>query len=123
MNEELRQVAEAVKDPASYHWLTYLWVVVMSGWGGLVRFLNAMKGSRTSAREAFWNLFAGLCTSTFVGVITFYACELANFDKLATAICICITGHMGSAAINVIQSGVVARLRAAWVAAFEVPKE
>ena len=121
MNEELRQVADAARDPGSYNWLTYLWVATMSGWGGLVRFLNTMQDQK-SWRRAFFNLFVVLATSTFVGVLTFYACELSGFDKLTTAICVAITGHLGVEALNALKSGVLARLRAAWVAAVTPPE-
>lgn len=123
MNEEARQLAEgAASDPWAIHWLTYLWVCLISAWGGLVRFLNAMKGKNEPVGAIVFNLCAGLCTSCFVGVLTFYACELASFNKLTTAICVAITGHMGSEGIRMIQSGVITRIRAAWLAAFNPPK-
>lgn len=122
MNEELRQAADAAKDPAAYHWLTYLWVMLISGWGGLVRFLNSLRERRETMRSALLTLSAGLVTSTFVGVLTFWLCELANFQPLSTAICVAITGHMGAEALRLMQSGVISRLRAAWTAAFTPPK-
>lgn len=118
MNEELKQVADAARDPAAYHWLTYLWVLMISGWGGLVRFLNSMRDRNESTRAAVFTLIAGLATSTFVGVLTFWLCELAKFQPLSTAICVAITGHMGAEALRLLQNGVVTRIKAAWVAAF-----
>lgn len=118
MNEELRQAAEAAKSPDAYHWLTYLWVCVVSGWGGLVRFLNSLKSSKETVKQAIGTLITGLCTSTFVGVVTFWLCEMAKFEPLATAVCVAITGHAGAEALRWLQQGVVARLKAAWMAAF-----
>ena len=123
MNEEVRQAANAASDPWAIHWLTYAWVVLMAAWGGLVRFLNSMRRRKESLRDALFTLFSGLVTSVFVGVLTFYACEQANFEALNTAICVAITGYMGGEAIRLIQSGVVNRVRAAWLAAFTPPKE
>lgn len=117
MNEEVRQVADVAKDPASYHWLTYLWVCVVSGWGGLVRFLNSMRERKETIRQALLTLTIGLCTSTFVGVVTFWLCEMAKFAPLATAVCIAITGHAGAEALRALQNGVISRLKAAWAAA------
>ncbi len=122
MNEELKQVADAAKDPATYSWLTYLWVVLISGWGGLVRFMNSMRGSKETTREALLTLAAGLITSTFVGVLTFWLCELANFKPLSTAVYVAVTGHMGAEALRLIQSGVISRLKAGWQAASKPPK-
>lgn len=123
MNEEVRQAAEAAaRDPASYTWLTYSWVALMSAWGGLVRFLNSMRERNESVKSALVTLAIGLITSTFVGVLTFYACELGNFDKLTTAICIAITGHMGGEAIRLFRFGLITRLKAAWLAAFNPEK-
>lgn len=118
MNEEAQRIADVAKDPLSYHWLTYLWVAVISGWGGFVRFLNSMNDSRRDFKRSLLTLFAGLVTSVFVGVITFYACEIANFDKLTTAICVAITGHLGAEAIRMLQTTVMSRIKAAWIAAF-----
>lgn len=122
MSEETQRIADVAKDPLSYNWLTYLWVVVISGWGGFVRFINSMNDSRHDFRRSLLTLFAGLVTSVFVGVITFYACEVASFDKLTTAICVAITGHLGAEAIRVFRSSVVSRLKAAWIAAFNPPE-
>lgn len=121
MNEELRQAADAAKDPAAYHWLTYLWVMLISGWGGLVRFLNSLHKRRETIRSALLTLSAGLVTSTFVGVLTFWLCELANFQPLSTAICVAITGHMGAEALRLMQSGVISRAKAAWQATTNPP--
>lgn len=118
MNEEVRQVAEVAKSPDTYNWLTYLWVCVVSGWGGLVRFLNSMRNSKETVMQAVLTLVTGLCTSTFVGVVTFWLCEMANFQPLTTAVCVAITGHAGAEALRLVQQGVFARLKAAWGAAF-----
>lgn len=122
MNEEVRQAANAASDPWAIHWLTYAWVVLMAAWGGLVRFLNSMRRRKESLRDALFTLFSGLVTSVFVGVLTFYACESAGFEKLNTAICVAITGHMGAEGIRILQNGVLARIRAAWLAAFTPPR-
>lgn len=122
MNEEVRQVADAAKDPAAYHWLTYAWVVLISAWGGLVRFLNEMRARRENLRDSLITLFTGLFTSTFVGVITFYACEVARFEPLTTAICVALTGHMGAEAIRFFRMSILSRLKAVWTAIIAAPR-
>lgn len=112
MNEELKQVVEAAsKDPTGYGWMTYLWVCLIAGWGGLVRFLNAMRERKESFRDSLVTLMIGLVTSLFVGVLTFYACEIANFEKLTTALCVAGTGHLGAQAMQIIEKGVIFRLK------------
>ena len=112
MNEELKQVAEAIsKDPTGYSWMTYLWVCVIAAWGGLVRFLNTIRERKESFSAALFTLLSGLITSVFVGVLTFYACEIANFDKLTSAICIAVTGHLGAQAMQMIEQTVISRIK------------
>lgn len=112
MNEELKQAVEAVvKDPTGYGWMTYLWVCLIAAWGGLVRFLNSMRERKESFSDAMVTLVTGLVTSVFVGVLTFYACEIANVDKLTSAICIAVTGHLGAQAMQMIEKGVINRLK------------
>ncbi len=112
MNEEIKQVVEAAKDPSSYGWLTYLWVCLIAAWGGLVRFLNSMRDRRESLSAALVTLFTGLVTSVFVGVLTFYACEIANMDKLWTAICVAVTGHLGAQAMQIFERAIMSRIKA-----------
>jgi fluoride ion exporter CrcB/FEX len=115
MNEELKQVAEAIsKDPTGYGWMTYLWVCLIAAWGGLVRFLNSMRDRKESFSAALVTLITGLVTSVFVGVLTFYACEIANFDKLWTAICVAVTGHLGAQAMQVFEKAILSRLKLAF---------
>ena len=86
------------KDPLNYSIITYSWVLLLSAWGGLVNFLN----KRQAGAVKPFNLteFIGdLMTSSFSGIITFYLCEASNLDKLASAVLIGISGHMGSRAI------------------------
>jgi hypothetical protein len=112
MNEELKQAVEAVaKDPTGYGWMTYLWVCLIAAWGGLVRFLNSMRERKESFSAAMVTLMTGLITSVFVGVLTFYACEIANFDKLWTAICVAVTGHLGAQAMQVFEKAILGRLK------------
>lgn len=111
MNEEIKQAVEAMKDPLSYSWLTYCWVGLISAWGALVSFLNSMRDRQEDVKTAFMTLVIRIITSTFVGVLTFYACELADFQKLSTAICVAVTGNMGGEALRLFQKAVLARAK------------
>lgn len=86
------------KDPQNYALLTYLWVFLLSAWGGLVSFINKVKTGETRRFNVI-ELIGELCTSAFAGVLTFWACEHANLAPLLTAAFVGISGHMGSRAI------------------------
>lgn len=111
MNDEIKQTLEVVKDPTTFSALTYIWVVLISAWGGLVRFMNSRRERKETLGESLITLLTGLITSVFVGVLTFYACEIADFDKLWTAICVAVTGHLGAQAMQLFEKAILSRLR------------
>ena len=90
------------KDPANYSFLTYAWVTGLATLGGAVNFLRKVKEG--SARAVNFTEFIGeLVTSGFAGLLTFWLCEAADFNKLLSAVLIGIAGHMGSRAIFMIE--------------------
>jgi hypothetical protein len=90
------------KDPFDYSWFTYLWIVGLAMWGGVVSFYNKMKDGNVRAIN-FTELIGELFTSGFVGIMTFYLCEAAHFAPLVTAACVGISGHMGSRGIFMLE--------------------
>ncbi len=100
MNDELRQAAEAAKDPTSYSLLTYGWVVLLSAWGGAVRFIRKVKAGDMTMKQAALTLASEIVTSSFAGVVTFYACEAVNTPPLYTAMLVGVAGHMGGRALD-----------------------
>lgn len=101
-------VHAASRSPETYPFETYLWVFILSVFGGIVSFKEKRKISlrffRTENRylniTAFVlaNLVAfvlDLCTSAFSGILTFYLCESANMDRLLTAALVGISGFAG----------------------------
>lgn len=92
------QNAGALKDPFSYGWAAYAWVIVWASAGGLVSFRQKMK--RGDVRAFNIAEFIGeLVTSAFVGVLAFWICEYSDVPKLLEAVIISISGHMGTRAI------------------------
>ena len=106
----VKEAGKVLKDPTTYSWLTYLWVVVLSAWGGTVRYLQSIKGTKVPLRKLLVDLTVGGSTSIFVGVITFFFCEAANFEPLWTAVCVAVTGHMGAEALVIISNVVRKRM-------------
>lgn len=86
------------KDPSNYSALTYLWVLGLSAWGGVVSFFRKVREGHAS-KFSFMELIGELVTSAFAGIITFYLCEAGEFTQLWTAVFVGVSGHMGTRAI------------------------
>ncbi len=104
MNEEMKTASELVKDPSSFSALTYAWIIFLAVWGGLVRVLREMNLGEKTWRQHMWTMFTEMLTSGFVGVLTFYACQAANYSPLTTAIMTSIGGYMGVRALEVLEA-------------------
>lgn len=91
------------KDPATYTLLTYLWVLALAAWGGIVNYIKRVKEG-SSQRFNFMELVGEIVTSAFAGIITFWLCEAAGISPLITAALVGISGHMGSRAIYVMEA-------------------
>lgn len=86
------------KDPTTYSLITYGWVLLLSVLGGVVHYLKKVR-EKLTPRFNFSELVGDLVTSAFAGIITFYLCEAAEINKMATAALVGISGHMGSRAL------------------------
>jgi hypothetical protein len=104
MNEELRQAAEAAKDPTSYSLLTYGWVIALSAWGGAVRFIRKVRAGDMTLKQAILTIVGEIVISSFAGVLTFYGCEAMNVHQLYTAMLVGIAGHMGGRALDPLEA-------------------
>lgn len=89
------------KDPLSYQFLTYIWVIGLASWGGIVGYVRKLKNGHS--RFSFAELVGELFISAFVGVVTFFMCAAAKIDPILSAVFIAITGHMGSRAILIFE--------------------
>lgn len=104
MNEELRAAGAIAKDPGSYSYLTYGWIVFLAMWGGVVRVMREVRVSEKTWRQLIWIFVVELVTSGFVGVVTFYACEAADIRPLVTAMMVSVSGWMGVRALSVLEA-------------------
>ena len=86
------------KDPANYALVTYLWVAILSAWGGLASFIQKHRTGKTRAFNVM-ELVGELVISSLAGLLTFYMCEYAEIDRLLEAVFVAISGHMGARAI------------------------
>jgi len=100
MNE--KDVVDAVKDPSSFSWMAYLWVVILSIWGGVVSYVRKVQKG-TIHKWSLTELLGELVVSSFAGMLTFLICEWANLPPLLTAAFVGISGHMGSRGIFLLE--------------------
>lgn len=103
MNDHLKTAADMVKDPTSYSTLTYLWVLFLSICGGVVRVIRECQIGTKTWRELVFLFITECIVSAFIGVITFYLCESADFKPLYTAVMISISSYMGGRSLAVFE--------------------
>ena len=94
-NAAMAAVVDRVKDPTSYTWLTYAWVVAWSALGGLVSWYGKIKAGQARPFNVA-ELIGEIATSAFAGLSTFWVCEWGGVDPLLSAVFIGIAGHMGA---------------------------
>lgn len=88
-------MGEGVKDPFAYSFLTYIWVMALSMWGGVVSYVRKVRDGTVHSFSIVY--FIGeLFTAGFIGVLTFWMCEYSGMHPLLSAVFIGISGHMGS---------------------------
>jgi hypothetical protein len=92
----------ALKDPFSYGWQVYAWVMAWAGAGGFVSFYQKMKRGDVRAFNIV-ELVGELVTSAFVGILTFWICEAYQVPQLLEAVAISVSGHMGTRVIFMIE--------------------
>ena len=93
------------KDPFGYSVVTYVWVLLLAIWGGVVHFIQRLKRGEAQAHNIV-ELIGEVVISAFVGVVTFYLCELSNFPQILTAALVAISGHMGTRALFVFERAI-----------------
>ncbi len=100
---------EVVKDPSSYTWIAYMWVVCLSAWGGLVSYLRKVN-SGALHKWSLTELVGEIVTSAFMGILTFWLCEWTNLPPLLTAAFVGVSGHMGSRGLFMLENYIKNRL-------------
>ncbi len=81
-----------------YSYMTYVWVIGLSIWGGFANYLRKIREGHLK-RFSLAELVGDLCISGFVGFITFLLCRAGDVSPEITSVFIGISGHMGSRAI------------------------
>lgn len=97
------------QDPNNFNLLTYVWMIIIAFWGGLVNYLSRVKRGSVS-HFSFVELVSELVVSGFSGVITYWLCQATSLDPLYTAACVGIAGHAGGRMIFFIEQLMMKRL-------------
>lgn len=103
MHEELNRASGAASDPWSFSILTYAWVALMAMWGGIVRVMQEHKLAEKTWKQIIVIVVSEMVMSCFVGVLTFWMCELAEFKPLYTAVLTSIGGYMGGKSLAIMR--------------------
>lgn len=84
--------------PLSFGFITYLWVLGFSAWGGVVNYYRKYRCDEIK-KFSWVEMSAEVSTASFAGVLTFLCCEAAHFTQLFTAVMVGVSGHMGSRSV------------------------
>lgn len=104
MIDELRTAGASAKDPSSYSLLTYVWIICLAMLGGVVRVLREVDLRRKTGKQIIVTFLTEIIISSFVGLLTFYACRAADLSFFTTALMTGVSGHMGVRALGVFES-------------------
>jgi hypothetical protein len=96
-------VAESAKDPFAYPVKWYGLVLGISVLGGFVTWVRKVRRGQLVGAH-IRELIGDLTTSAFAGLLTFWFCESMNVSPIITASMTGIAGHMGSRAIDVLET-------------------
>lgn len=81
------------KDPWSYSWLEYAWVVMLSCFGAAAHFLEANRKCLT--RDKLMDFLIDVTIAPFTAICIFYLCESLKVEKIMTAAIIGLISHAG----------------------------
>lgn len=102
-------------SPEDIPLLTYLWVAVLSLWGGISSNIRKIKNG--DIRFSISELIGDIVISGFIGLMTFFVCQYYNIDPMLQAVYVGISSHMGTRAIYAMEIAILNKL------GIKLPKE
>lgn len=86
------------KDPFGTSLTTYIWVIGLACFGGMVKYLNNPGEFRILV------LLRDLVTAGFAGLLTFWMCEWTNILGPLSAVLIATSGLMGTRVLKEVEN-------------------
>lgn len=86
------------RGPEDYSWVTYAWIAALAWLAATVSFAGKVRRGEFSWRD-LTAYTAEVLIAMFVGVLTFWICELVGLPKLGSAAVTGVFAHMGTRAI------------------------
>ncbi len=83
------------KNPESISIVTYIFVLGLSAWGGIVNYLRRKKYDGTTS-FLLAELVGEMVISSFAGMIVFFLCQISDINPFMQAALIAMAGHAGS---------------------------
>jgi hypothetical protein len=74
-------------------WLTYLGVIAVSTWGGIVKYIG------NGSKFTWSSLFAQILSSSFAGMMTLLACQYSGVTGPLVGVLCGLAGHLGTPAL------------------------
>lgn len=84
---------------AEYGMFGYAWLIIISVWGGTVRYINEIK---KGGKPTFLGWLCEAIVSGFVGVITAMCCQYYELDFLLTSAITGMAAHNGTRTLYII---------------------
>lgn len=95
------------KAPHDFSYITYLWVVILSVWGGIANYVGKVK--KGHSKFNILEIFGEMLVSGFAGLMTFYICYAVDTPEVVTAVAVGISGHMGARIITQLEKWVASK--------------
>jgi hypothetical protein len=99
-----------LKDPLDYSLKTYGMILGIALLGGFVSWYAKVRKGELPGWSVN-HLVGELATSALAGLLCFWLCEWANFDRLLTAALTGIAGHAGTRGITLFEESMAKRAR------------
>ena len=102
------EIARVTSGGLGHDWLTYVGVLAVSGWGGVVSWIQRRR-SGEARPFSFVELIGEIATASFCGLIAFWLCQEAQISKYATAAITGVAGHLGSRGLFLLERALLRR--------------
>jgi len=94
----MHEILDVNKAPQDFGYVTYLWVLLLSIWGGVANYIGKLKDG--TSRFSLMEIFGEVVVSGFAGLMTYYICYAVHTPEVISAVAVGVSGHMGARIIT-----------------------